>query len=422
MYYWVPYLQAFITDKKVDEEIGSVSRFRGSPDDLMEQITNFGEIVDLSHTYTNWYPRQVVVSSAILASLSPPATVPLESSSSQQTATGQKQAKDTSQQSDVAHTDATVDPHDLRAKQERVKDSLMNQGVFLFPPGGQSPPTKPDGKPTQDQTRRGKQRKLKEKKTVEGGEIKPKTSSEGKQARKTKSPNEETKSASKDDATVPKNVTKKDAAIKKDSASVSKTTTDDSDRQDTKSASNVFSQRKKRHYYEESVIIIHERVKQKPLKGQKSAPSQQQNRQKKNSTRNFRPHQKPLENGGSTEQPTKEAGTGSSATVNQSNDPVPSAERKNQGPSNDDNQSNIGIEQKPTSSNLETSDSDIKQLIFEDSDNSPFNSDTGDPNPQPVQSQSRVSRKQSLLIVPTKEMEGEESEETFQLKIAAHES
>ena len=38
-----PLQQQFVTDRKVDEEIGMISRFQADPDDLLPQIMGFGK-------------------------------------------------------------------------------------------------------------------------------------------------------------------------------------------------------------------------------------------------------------------------------------------------------------------------------------------------------------------------------------------
>lgn len=168
-------LQAFVSDRKVDEEIGSVSRFQADPDQLIQQISTFGKINSISHTYTAWCAGQVIVSPALITSVStgpipqpastaatPAETDPVSVARSTGMEDGRKQmeqekaTKQTAvsklqqqQQQHPTRKGATpppppepCSPNELLARQERVKASLLAQGVILYPPMGEMVPSK----------------------------------------------------------------------------------------------------------------------------------------------------------------------------------------------------------------------------------------------------------------------------------------
>ena len=180
-------LQAFVSDRKVDEEIGSVSRFQADPDQLVQHISMFGKINSISHTYTAWCAGQVIVSPSLITSVStgpqPPSssttptspadTNPATVAQSSGTEDGRKQV---GQEKTTKLTLATKQPNhppqkgaspappplepcspdELLARQERVKASLLAQGVVLYPPLGEMVPSKKSVK--RDRKRRSAQR------------------------------------------------------------------------------------------------------------------------------------------------------------------------------------------------------------------------------------------------------------------------
>lgn len=179
-------LQAFVSDRKVDEEIGSVSRFQADPDQLVQQISAFGEINSISHTYTAWCAGQVIVSPALITSVStgptpppaPTATTPAETNpvsvarstgmedgrkQMEQEKTTKQTAVSKLQQQHRTRKGATpppppepCSPNELLARQERVKASLLAQGVVLYPPMGEMVPSKKSVR--RDRKRRSAQR------------------------------------------------------------------------------------------------------------------------------------------------------------------------------------------------------------------------------------------------------------------------
>lgn len=66
-------LKLFTTDRNVDEELGTVNRFLADPDDLLPFMMKFGKVVGIQSSYTSWNenPREAIEKSAIRVHLSP---------------------------------------------------------------------------------------------------------------------------------------------------------------------------------------------------------------------------------------------------------------------------------------------------------------------------------------------------------------
>ena len=130
-------LQAFIADRKVDEEIGSISRFQCDPDSLCQQISSFGAIVNVCHTYTSWHSGHLTVSPRILASVSPSQPPPSNAAAVNQTKVKSRPpVTTTTSTSAVGRGPPNAD--DKKESQARVRDAVIKQGVVLDPPHADS--------------------------------------------------------------------------------------------------------------------------------------------------------------------------------------------------------------------------------------------------------------------------------------------
>ena len=167
-----------------------MSRFQADPDQLIQQISTFGTINSISHTYTAWCAGQVIVSPAMISSVSA-APVPPSSSATTTSAqaepdlvsvaqsTGKDDGRKKMEQEKAANPASvnkqqqqqqrpvrkdptqpsppeTCASDELLARQERVKASLLAQGVILYPPAGELAPSKKSAR--RDRKRRSGQR------------------------------------------------------------------------------------------------------------------------------------------------------------------------------------------------------------------------------------------------------------------------
>ena len=127
-------MQAFIADRKVDEEIGSISRFQCDPDSLCQQISSFGAIVNVCHTYTSWHSGLLTVSPRVLASVSSSQPPPSNPAAANQTKVKSRPPVTTTTASTSAGGRGPPNAEDKKESQARVRDAVIKQGVVLDPP------------------------------------------------------------------------------------------------------------------------------------------------------------------------------------------------------------------------------------------------------------------------------------------------
>ena len=169
----------------MDEEIGSVTRFHGDVDDILPHIMGFGEgeevvvvlklscvhiviVNNVRHLYTEWEenPNQMILKSKSSTTFLPLTSTSLQASDFIQDS--ENETTDTVNRDGVTHADSgflesslsggsglddddtshssyvkcksrgvtrtKYSPAQLKTIQARVKDSLKNQGVFLYDP------------------------------------------------------------------------------------------------------------------------------------------------------------------------------------------------------------------------------------------------------------------------------------------------
>ena len=165
-------VQAFITDRKVDEEIGSISRFQCDPDSLFQEVSSFGSITNICHTYTSWHSGQLLTSnrtssggtsskpslSSNTTSLKPAKKTQPSSSGGSGVQRGPALSSGSSGVQRGPVGKVSSDPHDVKASQARVRDAVIKQGVVLDAPG-EDGVTKPPPSGRGGRKKRGQQRK-----------------------------------------------------------------------------------------------------------------------------------------------------------------------------------------------------------------------------------------------------------------------
>lgn len=283
-----------------------MSRFQADPDQLIQQISTFGKINSISHTYTAWCAGQVIVSPAMITSVStgpvPPSssatttTTPAETASvSVAQLTGKDEGRKKMEQEKAATNPASVSKHqqhlgrkdpspptppepcapdELLARQERVKASLLAQGVILYPPAGELAPSKKSAR--KDRKRRSAQRLQDSdpgedggaKETVNPPNTKLQTSSNDKPAPMVSRPQASAKLESAATTNAPAEKTNEKKGDGPASGQGPKVLPPSRDNQKATSAP---QSRPKGAHYEQSVIIVHT----KPRGGRGQRPRQQ---------------------------------------------------------------------------------------------------------------------------------------------------